>query len=142
MSSVPLRKSWTQEEFLAWAEVQEERYEFDGVQPIAMTGGTIAQEFIAHSLYRAVDRRLPEGGPCRVLGPNAGVATRSTIRYPDAVITCSKQELVSRQVAGAVVVFAIISESTAATDRILKVRNTPLLHRSCATSWSSRRWPA
>jgi Uma2 family endonuclease len=122
MSSVPQRTSWRREEFLAWAAVQEGRYEFDGVQPVAMTGGTIPQEFIAHSLYRALDRRLPEGGPCRVLGPNAGVATRSTFRYPDAVITCSKQDPVSRQVAGAVVVFEIISERTAATDRILKVR--------------------
>lgn len=27
------------EEFLAWERAQPERYEFDGIQPVAMTGG-------------------------------------------------------------------------------------------------------
>ena len=123
MSSVPLHKLWTQEEFFAWAEAQEERYEFDGLQPVAMSGGTLAHDFISHNLYRAVDRRLPEGGPCRVMGPNAGVATtHSIVRFPDALISCSQQDLGSRQAVGALVVFEVISESTVATDRILKVR--------------------
>ncbi len=34
----------TREEFLDWAEAQEERYEFDGFQPVAMTGGTTESE--------------------------------------------------------------------------------------------------
>jgi hypothetical protein len=38
--NIALRRPMTQEEFLAWAEAQEERYEFDGFQPVAMTGGT------------------------------------------------------------------------------------------------------
>jgi hypothetical protein len=39
--NVALRRTMTREDFLAWAEGQEERYEFDGFQPVAMTGGTI-----------------------------------------------------------------------------------------------------
>jgi hypothetical protein len=31
-------KPWTEEQFLNWAGSQEGRYEFDGVQPVAMTG--------------------------------------------------------------------------------------------------------
>ena len=38
--NVVLRKPMTLEAFLAWEERQELRYEFDGFQPIAMTGGT------------------------------------------------------------------------------------------------------
>jgi hypothetical protein len=33
--NVALQKPWTPERFLAWAETQEERYEFDGIQPVA-----------------------------------------------------------------------------------------------------------
>jgi hypothetical protein len=33
-------------EFLAWEERQELRWEFDGFQPVAMTGGTRAHETI------------------------------------------------------------------------------------------------
>ena len=32
--------AWTLEEFLDWERGQELRHEFDGVQPVAMTGGT------------------------------------------------------------------------------------------------------
>ena len=38
--NVALRKPMTLEAFLAWEERQELRYEFDGFQPVAMTGGT------------------------------------------------------------------------------------------------------
>lgn len=38
--NVALRKPMALPEFLAWEERQELRYEFDGVQPVAMTGGT------------------------------------------------------------------------------------------------------
>ena len=34
------------EEFLAWEEAQQGRYEFDGFRPVAMTGGTFAHEVI------------------------------------------------------------------------------------------------
>jgi len=37
--NAPLRKPWTQEEFFAWVGHQDRRYEFDGFQPVAMTGG-------------------------------------------------------------------------------------------------------
>jgi Uma2 family endonuclease len=122
MSSIPLHKTWTQDEFLEWAEAQSSRYEFDGEQPMAMSGSTVAHEVIMHRLHRALDRRLPEDGPCQVLGPTLAVATVHAVRYPDALITCTPQELTSRRAAGPVTVFEIISESTAAIDRILKVR--------------------
>ncbi len=38
--NVALRKSrMTVEDFLAWEETQEERYEFNGFQPVAMPAG-------------------------------------------------------------------------------------------------------
>ena len=45
-----LRKPMTLDEFLAWEERQELRYEFDGFQPVAMTGGTFAHDAVSINL--------------------------------------------------------------------------------------------
>lgn len=123
MSHVPLRASWTQEEFFAWAEAQEERYEFDGVRPVAVPGATVGHSMIAQNLRYALDTRSSAGSPWRVLGPNSGVATVGFgVRYPDAVICFAEQNPAARTVAGAVAVFEVIDEDTAASDRLLKAR--------------------
>ena len=48
--SASLRKPMTVEAFLSWEERQEERREFDGLGPVAMTGGTNAHEAIGGNL--------------------------------------------------------------------------------------------
>jgi hypothetical protein len=48
--NVALRKPMTLAEFLAWEERQDLRYEFDGSQPVAMTGGTVDHEAIGGTL--------------------------------------------------------------------------------------------
>jgi hypothetical protein len=79
--SVPLHKPWTQSEFLAWAETQELRCEFDGVRPVAMGGGTNAHGIIIHNLQLTLGTRL-HGKRCRAYPPDSGVATvGSAIRY-------------------------------------------------------------
>src|SRR5450755_736065 len=35
----------TREQFFQWAQAREERYEFDGFQPVAMTGGNLRSDF-------------------------------------------------------------------------------------------------
>jgi hypothetical protein len=59
-----LRKSWTQEEFFNWAQGQESRYEFDGFEPVAMTGGNAGVALGIRGLHRALDARLRQG-PCQ-----------------------------------------------------------------------------
>ena len=117
-----LREPWTPDQFFAWAEAQEGRWEFDGSRPVAMTGGTVGHAVIVRNLHRALDAKL-RGGPCQALGPDAGVATVGTaIRYPDALVTCARLDLASRTVSGAVVVFEVLSANTSRTDRIVKLR--------------------
>ena len=122
--NAPLRKPWTQEQFFSWAERQETRYEFDGLQPVAMTGGNVNHNRVMWGLHRALDRRLPRGrGPCEPLGPDAAVETvNHAVRYPDALVTCSKVEGKSHRVPGVVIVFEVLSPSSGRDDRILKVR--------------------
>lgn len=120
--NIPLRRSWTRDEFFAWAATQEGRYEFDGFEPVAMTGGTVNHAIITRSLHRALDRRL-RGSGCQPLGPDAGVATVATaVRYPDALVTCATLDGEALTVAGVVVVFEVLSASTSRIDRIIKVR--------------------
>ena len=120
--NVPFRKSWTQEQFFSWAEAQEGRFEFDGFRPVAMTGGTVGHSVVTRNLHRALDARLRTGG-CQPLGPDAGVETLgAAVRYPDALVTCSKLDPASRTVPGVVAVFEVLSSATSRTDRIVKLR--------------------
>ena len=112
----------TREEFFAWAQAQGARYEFDGFKPVAMTGASVNHNHIVRNIHRALYARL-RGSGCQPLGPDDGVATvGDTVRYPDAVITCTRTRGTSYLVERPVVVFEVISPGTSAIDRITKVR--------------------
>jgi len=112
----------TREQFFEWAERQEGRWEFDGFEPVAMTGGTINHNRICLNLLGALAGQLKKG-PCKPFGLDAGLATiGDTVRYPDALVTCSKVEGNARVVPGVVVVFEVLSPSNNRIDRIVKMR--------------------
>src|SRR5580658_919548 len=112
----------TRDQFFAWAEAQEARYEFDGFEPVAMTGGNLNHNRIAFNIHVALRGRL-KGSGCEPLGLDAGVATiGDTVRYPDTVVTCSPAQGGSRLVPSPVVIFEVISPTSGHVDRIVKVR--------------------
>ena len=119
--NVASRKPRTLAEFLAWEERQPTRFEFDGIQPVAMTGRTIAHNRIMRRLHRRLERRL-EGQPCEPFGPDVRIIVDGRARYPDAVVTCVPQSDRSQVIDNPVVVFEELNESTSRTDRIEKVR--------------------
>jgi len=109
--SIPLRKPWTQEEFFSWAENQDIRYEFDGFEPVAMTGGFANASAIGVNLIYALKQRL-NGTGCRPLGPDAGVETiNKAVRYPDALVTCTKFAGNDRTLPGVVAVFEVVGNT-------------------------------
>ena len=129
--NVALPAPWTLAEFLAWEERQEFRWEFDGFAPVAMTGGTFRHESIGGTL-RALIREKLLGGRCRVLGPTLKTLVAGRIRYPDAMVVCVPVAANQTVIADPVVVFEVLSPSTAATDRIVKLREyqaTPSIQR-------------
>lgn len=111
----------TLQQFLAWEERQELRYEFDGFRPVAMIGGTAAHDVISMNLAAALVNRL-RGKPCRPHGSNLKIEVMGSIRYPDAFVTCSPMVLDSTIAASPVVIFEVLSKGTARTDRIAKNR--------------------
>jgi len=133
--NVALRKPrMTRAEFFAWADARggDGRYEFDGFQPVAMVGVTRNHSRIARNICSALQARL-RGGPCEVLGSDAGLATiGDAVRYPDALVSCVKGPGTDRVIPGVVVVFEVLSPTSGRTDRIVKLleyRAVPSIRR-------------
>ncbi len=113
MSALP--KPMTIDEFVAWEERQELRYEYDGLLARAMSGGTGAHAAIQANLLGLLFGRL-RGSPCRAVGSELKVRTDTSVRYPDALITCSRLDPQSTFAPDPVVIFEIISRSSARDD--------------------------
>jgi Uma2 family endonuclease len=118
-------------EFLAWEERQELRYEFDGFAPVAMTGGTAADDRIIFNLQKALDARLA-GKPCQPWGPNMKIVVDGRARYPDAFVVFQPVPPTATIADNPVVVFEVVSEGSTSTDLIDKNREyraTPSIQR-------------
>lgn len=105
------------DEFLAWEREQPLRYEFDGTQPVAMTGGTIAADRLVRRLLFALQGRLRP--PCEAFGENVKVLPAGRVRYPDVKVACGEFDPGGDHV-DPVVIFEILSPTTELTDRRVK----------------------
>ena len=129
--NIALRRPMTLDQFLAWEQRQELRYEFDGFQPLAMTGGTVAHSAVQSNLIAALTNRL-RGTPCRPHGSHLKIQVAGRIRYPDAFVVCTPVRPGDQIVTDPVVIFEILSESTASNDLVVKnaeYRATPSVQR-------------
>lgn len=129
--SVSLQKPMSLDEFLAWEEKQELRWEFDGFAPMAMTGGTSEHSAIQRNLSIAVGGRL-RGQRCQLYTADLKIRVAGSIRYPDAFVVCSPVPRGTPVVTDPVVVFEVLSPSTASTDIGVKneeYRDTPSIQR-------------
>ncbi len=130
--SIPLGKPrMTRAEFFLWAQTRGARYEFDGFQPVAMTGASVNHNHIVRNIHRALYACL-RGSGCMPFGPDDGVATvGDAVRYPDAVITCTRTRGTAYLVERPLVVFEVVSPGNSTIDRITKVREylaVPSIH--------------
>ena len=110
----------TPAEFLAWEAKQEMKWEFDGYQPVAMTGVTVAHSVIQGNLTTMLNIRL-RGNPCRPYGPDLKVEIGPKYRYPDAFASCTPTIRSASVAVDPVVIFEVLLESTALTDRTTKL---------------------
>jgi Uma2 family endonuclease len=132
-------KPMTLAEFLAWEERQELRYEFDGSEPVAMAGGSLAHAAIQRNLALALGSRL-RGKPCQFFGSDLKIqAAENSSRYPDGMVICSGLDPTLKIVRNPVVIFEVLSPSTAAADRIVKARESSTRSGATFSSGSRRR---
>ncbi len=130
MSAV-LKHSMSLEAFLDWESQQALKYEFDGFEPVAMTGGSSEHAFIQVNIIREIGNRL-RGSPCRVVGSELKIAAAGSIRYPDAFVVCSPVPRGTMVVTDPVIVFEILSPTTISVDHFEKNREyraTPSIQR-------------
>ncbi len=106
-------------EFLEWEERQPVKHEFDGFRPVAMTGGTYTHARIQRNLAVAIEPRL-RGKGCEFFGSDAKVEVAGRIRYPDGFVTYSKPPGETTVSSDPVVIFEILSPSTASNDLFAK----------------------
>ncbi len=117
-----VQRGMTLADFFPWAEAQDARYEFDGSEPVEVTGGRIGNSQLMIELLVALRSRL-KGTGHEALGPDAGLRTiGQAIRYPDAVVTRSRTDGDAFWVADPLVVFEIVNPSSERTDRVIKRR--------------------
>ena len=102
-------------QFLAWEAQQELRFEYDGLQIFAMTGGTVAHVTLEGNVFTALRSRL-SGKPCRAYTSNLKIKMAGSIRYADASVVCTPLSPTATYTTAPVVVFEIMSKSSAATD--------------------------
>lgn len=113
-----LLKPWTVDEFLDWEREQDLRWEFDGIQPLAMTGASLGHARTVARLAFALRLRLQH---CEVFTETVKVRVAvDRIRYPDVIVVCG-QHGDQEDVAVPTVVFEVLSPSTEPTDRRVKV---------------------
>ena len=140
MNALP--KPMSLEDFIAWEERQELRYEYDGVVIEAMTGGTMTHGRIQANLVGALYARLSDG-PCFVIGSEVKVRTESSIRYPDAAVICTPAEGRATWTSAPTVLFEVLSPSTARKDlgaknaeyqTLASLRRYVVLHQNVAAA--------
>ena len=117
--NVMTRPGMSLDEFLAWEAGQEEKWEYDGTGPVAMTRGTLAHALIQANLIAALHRRLA-GTPFQVFGSELKIQVDGRIRYPEAFVTKVGGPADSTVVHDPIVVFEVVSLSTGQTDRFTK----------------------
>ncbi len=116
------------EEYLAWEAEQDDKYEYENGEIIAMTGGTIPHSQIPANLASVLIPHL-RGKKCKVSISDAKVLTRSgKYYYPDIVVSCDNRDRFSRDFLQYPVLIAeVLSPTTEARDRGIKQQNYMLI---------------
>jgi Uma2 family endonuclease len=119
------------QEFLAWEETQELRYEYVNGKIIAMTGGTIPHNDLVLNLFLVLAPHVRSRG-CRINVSDVKVKMRRRFRYPDLLVTCDDRDKNAIKLFQyPQVVVEVLSPSTESTDRGEKLeeyQGIPTLH--------------
>ncbi len=110
-------------EYLHDEEQSDVKHEYLNGVVHAMAGGTLGHSIITQKILLALGTRL-RGKQCRPFGSDAAVhfsqAHDERYYYPDATVTCGPFDPAARAIETPVVIFEVLSPSTARIDRTEK----------------------
>lgn len=123
MATHPERQKMTVEEYLQLDRDSSVKYEYRDGYAVAMSGGSVAHEWIAKNILQAMDQYL-ESGPCRTHTSDIKVPIPATGSYsfPDGTVSCDQNDnqLDSQAVRSPRLIIEVLSPSTEADDRGIK----------------------
>ena len=114
----------TADEYHAWEEQQEFKYEYIDGEIIAMTGGSLDHNDIALNLYSLLRPHLKKRG-CRINVADVKVQGKANRRYfyPDLVISCHPENKRSKKwIQYPLTIVEVLSPSTADYDKGRKLK--------------------
>jgi Uma2 family endonuclease len=138
----PAEKRWTVEEFLAWDDGTDRRYELVSGQIVAMAPPSEAHAAIVSNLTIRIGTQLRP--PCRVLGEfGVRLPRRDDSFYQfDLAVTCAPVDPARRYIAEPEMIVEVLSPSTALHDRGRKLdhyRQLPSLKEILLVASEERR---
>lgn len=116
------RKAMSLDAFLEWEAQEPARYEYVDMQPVAMTGGSLAHDMVRLGVASSLRRQL-RGKPCRATLDVKLVCPTGNVRYPDVAIDCGPYEPKSQVMQEARAAIEVLSPSTRATDLLVKLKD-------------------
>jgi Uma2 family endonuclease len=119
-----VKEKMSADEFLAWAEVQEGRWELQDGAPVAMSPERVAHVATKGEVFRALRQAVDEARlPCSVYPDGASVrVSATTVFEPDALVYCGARLAPEAiEVPNPVIVVEVLSASTAARDHGVKL---------------------
>ena len=118
MSSVLKQNRLTHEEYFAFEQAEDQRYEYIAGEVFAMAGGTESHALISMNIGAALVSAL-RGKPCRVYGADMKLYVRDCDKfcYPDIQVLCEQGIRHGKYVENPLIVVEVLSESTESYDR-------------------------
>jgi Uma2 family endonuclease len=105
-------RRWTEVEYLAWEERQEQKHEFVDGRPRAMAGAQAGHNRVAADILRVLGNAL-RGCPCEPFGSDMKVRIpNGNYRYPDVTVDCGAPADDALYAADPRVVIEVLSPST------------------------------
>lgn len=123
--NAPSKQKMTVDEFLAWADGREGRWELAGGVPVAMSPERVAHVETRYAAAAAFDAAIKKASvPCRMLLDGVAVRVdRNSTYQPDVVVYCGQRLPASAMEApNPLIVVEVLSPSTRAIDMGVKVR--------------------
>jgi len=115
----PQRQRMSLDEFLAWEEHEDSRFEFVDGDVFLMAGGTEAHDTVRLSIASTLRGKLSPG-PCRAQLDLKLVCPNGRSRYPDVAVVCGPRDPKATRLTDPVALVEVLSPSTRATDYLVK----------------------